>query len=205
MMTPGVATSWYRTLLLFSDIQMKGLVPRPMSLQQVSLLTSMGRKRPKQAGSCMTLGWLGTGTGLGALSWRIEVLGARIVAGPLGIWSGCSSRVSDGVRIASVLRKAMSAFRLVWTGVRIHFGPWMWIEFGTGSRFFQTFLLSISDNFWLGLCFSFVVTVTYFRNISIIALWATSFCSWFCWKWSICCYTEYWLSGFGITVLPKVL
>ena len=153
MMTPAVATLLHLTLLPFCQIRMKGLVPAPMSIPQVPIVTSLGRKRLKESGSCMTLSWLGTGTGLCTLSWRIGLWSARIEAGLLGIWSGCGRRGSERVLILSVLRKGISGFPLVCTVVGIRFGPWKWISFGTGSRFFLTFPLSNSSNLCLSLVF----------------------------------------------------
>ena len=161
MMTKAVASLWYWILLLFCQIQMKGLVLWPRSLLQVPILRSLKGKRLNESSSCRTLRCLGTGKGLRTLPCRIGLLSGSIGPRPLGIWSGCGSRGSEKVLIPSLLRKAISGFPLIWTGVGVPFGTGMWIGFGTGSRLFLIVPLSSTDNVWLRLLFSFVVIVTY--------------------------------------------
>ena len=153
MMTPAVATSWYSTLLLFCQIQMKGPVPCPMCLPQVPILTSLWRKTLKQSGSCMSLIQLCTGTGMCTLPWKSWVFHRKIVTTLLRIWSGCGSRGSERVLILTVLREQISGFALVWTGVGIPFSPCICLGIGTGRRFLLTVPLSRSGDFWLGLWF----------------------------------------------------
>ena len=146
----------------------------------------MTRKSLKELGFWLPLYWQGTGTGLYLLSWRIAVFRGRIVAVPLGIWFGCGRRGADRDLILTVCYKGISGLPLARTEVGIPFGLCIWIGSCPTSKFFLTFPLSISADWYLSLFFCFHCNSNFVsKYISIIALLAAGFCSWFCCKYRI--------------------
>ena len=121
----------------------------------------------------------------------------------IGIWWGCGSRGSRRVWIQSLWRKGISAFPLVKTEVKIPFGLWMLAGFGTGTKLFLSFLLIPSVDFCLGLVFGFCTSCNLFIEYACYCFGASCNLVLFLLQVKYCCYTDYWLSVFGITVHPR--
>ena len=97
----------------------------------------------------------------------------RIQAEPLSIWSGCGGRGSERFLIQCICREGISGFPLIRTGVGIPFRRWMSLGFGTGSRLLLSFLRFVAVDFWFGVFYSWVITVSCLLSMPVVPLGAS--------------------------------